>query len=91
MRVVGVDGCRGGWLAVIYDVAHGEKAVKAHTEPGAFQRLLAAYADAACITIDIPIGLAEGHPRPPDVEARKVLGPRARPSADRRRHLRGSG
>ena len=38
------------------------------------EAVLAAYPDAACIGVDIPIGLAEGEPRRCDVEARRVLG-----------------
>jgi predicted RNase H-like nuclease len=41
-----------------------------------FREVLAAYPDAACIGIDIPIGLSSNGPRPCDVEARRVLGPR---------------
>jgi predicted RNase H-like nuclease len=42
----------------------------------AFRDLVAAHADAACIAIDIPIGLATGGPRSCDLEARRALGRR---------------
>ncbi len=41
-----------------------------------FQQLLASHPDAACIAVDIPIGLSDGPPRLCDVEARRALGPR---------------
>jgi predicted RNase H-like nuclease len=73
MRVVGVDGCPGGWIAMVYDI--GGNTLKARVHP-TFAGLVEAYPDAAAIGVDIPIGLAEGVPRTCDVEARKVLGPR---------------
>ena len=73
MRVVGVDGCPGGWVAIAYDAEARTLTPRVHAS---FAELLAAYSDAACIGVDIPIGLAEGEPRRCDVEARRVLGPR---------------
>lgn len=73
MRVVGVDGCPGGWVAIAYDAGAGSLTPRVHPY---FADLLAAYPDAPCIAVDIPIGLAEGEPRRCDVEARRVLGPR---------------
>lgn len=73
MRVVGVDGCRGGWLAIDYDV--GERTLTPRVF-SSFRDLLAAYPDASCVGVDIPIGLAVGRPRRCDLEARRVLGPR---------------
>ena len=73
MRVVGVDGCPGGWVAIAYDTGAGALSPCVHRS---FAELLASYPDAACIAVDIPIGLAEGEPRRCDVEARRVLGPR---------------
>lgn len=49
--------------------------------------MLDIYRDAACIAVDMPIGLAEGEPRQCDVTARKLLGRRGRsvfPAADAR-------
>ncbi len=73
MRVVGVDGCPGGWVAVSWDVEARTLTLAVH---GSFPALLVAYPDAAAIGVDIPIGLAADGPRRCDVEARKVLGPR---------------
>ena len=70
MRVVGVDGCRGGWVAVAYDVETGTLTPHFHTP---FQEVLDAYPDAVAIGVDIPIGLSEREPRACDLEARKVL------------------
>ncbi|MDP9367969.1 MAG: DUF429 domain-containing protein [Chloroflexota bacterium] len=73
MRVVGVDGCPGGWVAISYDTDRRALTPRVHHS---FAELLAAYPDAAAIGVDIPIGLAQGTPRDCDVEARRVLGPR---------------
>ncbi len=69
--VVGVDGCKGGWLAVIRD-----------TERGAFDfeifptwtSLLRKLTAAPCIAVDMPIGLVTSGRRPCDALARKRLG-----------------
>ncbi len=74
MRVVGVDGCRGGWLAVALGVEI-QASVFAH-----FTEILGSYPDAAAIAVDMPIGLwASGRARlrPCDAQARKLLGTRA--------------
>lgn len=84
MQVVGVNGARGGWLAISYDTARRELKPQVHAT---FPDVLGSYPDATCIAIDIPIGLAEGSPRRCDIEARKVLGPRRSsvfPAPDRR-------
>lgn len=73
MRVVGVDGCPGGWVAMVYDVEARTLTPRVHP---AFEDLLAAYPDAAAIGIDIPIGLSQNGARPCDVAARRLLGPR---------------
>jgi predicted RNase H-like nuclease len=70
VRVVGVDGCPGGWVAVAYDLETSALTPRFH---GSFQQLLNAYQDAAAIGVDIPIGLSEGVPRACDIAARKVL------------------
>ncbi len=68
---MGVDGCKGGWIAV----ALGDEAPEAHYLPtiDALQHL-ASEADA--VTIDIPIGLPTGGPREADLLARKFVGAR---------------
>ena len=69
--VVGVDGCKGGWLAVVRGPDTGRLHAEVH---GTAVALLAAHGDAVAIAVDIPIGLrAQGH-RAADVAARKALG-----------------
>ncbi len=73
MRVVGVDGCPGGWVAAVYDVSWS----KLHFEVyNSFKQLLASQPDAACIAVDIPIGMRQAGARSCDVEAREAIGPR---------------
>ena len=70
MHVIGVDGCRGGWLAASVD-SSGEVAWEWTTDIAA---LLHSAADA--VAIDIPIGLPDAGTRACDVEARAMLGRR---------------
>jgi len=70
--VVGVDGCRSGWLACRLAIAHASYSFAIYDS---FERLLAAEREAAVIAIDIPIGLNDDWtPRACDREARKLLG-----------------
>jgi predicted RNase H-like nuclease len=71
VRVVGVDGCPKGWVAV---EAIG-RAWSARVFPS-FAEVLAAHADAAAIGVDIPIGLPSDGRRASDAIARGRLGPR---------------
>ncbi len=73
MRVVGVDGCPGGWVAVTWDTEARTIEPVVHRS---FGGLLAASADVAAIGIDIPVGLIRGAPRRADGAARRLLGPR---------------
>jgi predicted RNase H-like nuclease len=73
MRVVGVDGCKGGWVAVTYDPGAGTLSPRVHRS---FAEVLDAYQNAAAIGVDIPIGLNEGEPRRCDVAARQAISPR---------------
>jgi predicted RNase H-like nuclease len=70
--VVGVDGCKTGWVAV---ALRDGSAPAAHYLPiiDALGPLAAA---ADCVAIDIPIGLPSTGPRPADLLARQFLGPR---------------
>ena len=72
MLVLGVDGCKTGWIAVA--LADG-KDPEAHYLPtiGALE-FLARRADA--VAIDIPIGLPAAGPREADLLARRFLGAR---------------
>jgi predicted RNase H-like nuclease len=73
LKVIGVDGCPGGWIAMVYDVTANTLTPRVHST---FAGLVDTYPEAEAIAVDIPIGLAEGVPRMCDLEARKVLGPR---------------
>ncbi len=72
MQVVGVDGCPGGWIAVVWDTDSNTWEPHFH---GRFSELVNHHKDAACIGIDIPIGLRDdGRARGCDVAARALLG-----------------
>lgn len=68
---VGVDGCRGAWLAV-------KLTPDGQWELGLFPNIMALWADcggSASVRIDIPIGLRDQGPeRECDLEARRLLG-----------------
>ena len=72
-RLLGVDGCRAGWLVV-----------GARLDPsGEFGQLswsleleAASFIDADLVAIDMPMGLAADGPRSCDQQARALLGPR---------------
>ena len=68
--VVGVDGCRAGWIAVIWTD------VEAHCELlSSFSKVLSQHP--GIIAVDMPIGLPPKHGRKAECEARKVLGARS--------------
>lgn len=74
MEVVGVDGCRAGWLAIrLARTGEWEAAVFP-----VFARLWEHHRRAQLILVDIPIGLRDKGPaaRRCDQEARRILGPR---------------
>lgn len=70
MRVVGIDGCKAGWMCVALERGRAEHWVSPHIAD-AVRREPAA----ELVLVDIPIGLLEGGPerRAPDVAARKAL------------------
>ncbi|MEQ8717036.1 MAG: DUF429 domain-containing protein [Acidimicrobiales bacterium] len=73
--VVGVDGCRDGWVAVTL-TGDRVSTVVTHTHiVGVFEAAVAA--GAVVVGIDMPIGLAFDGDRPGDNEARRMLGPRS--------------
>lgn len=72
MKVVGVDGCRGGWVAMCWNVEQRVITPKIHKT---LAGLIKHHADAAAIGIDMPIGLSDTGTRRCDVEARRLLGP----------------
>ena len=74
MHFVGVNGCKRGWLAV----ALQRDAAWTHLAARDFAEIGRRYGD-ALILVDVPIGLRDAGTaeRLCDIEARKVLGPRA--------------
>jgi predicted RNase H-like nuclease len=70
MRVAGVDGCRGGWVAFTVDLETRTTSVEL-VEIDALLRKRPP--DLAYLAIDIPIGLLDGS-RACDIAARKLLG-----------------
>ena len=70
MLVVGVDGCKAGWVAISYDTDENSLSARTHTT---FAEVVEAYAEAKCIAVDIPIGLTTSDARDCDKEARQVL------------------
>jgi predicted RNase H-like nuclease len=71
MKVVGVDGCRGGWVAVCWDVVNATIEPRKHDS---LADLITYYSAADAIGVDIPTGLSSAGSRDCDVAARKVLG-----------------
>jgi len=72
--VVGVDGCRLGWVAATHDLETGVCSIAVHRS---FQELLTTSRLASVIAVDIPIGLGDAKPRTADLSARQFLGARA--------------
>lgn len=72
MSAVGVDGCRGGWIAVVLRDGGDAETVFAPSLPLVSARV----PDALGFAVDIPIGLRRGARRRADVESRRLLGPR---------------
>jgi len=68
--LVGVDGCPGGWLAVI---VHPRRALAARVF-ATFADLVESVGASARIGIDIPIGLPEKGARQCELDARQLLG-----------------
>lgn len=60
-------------MAAVYDLAQQETTFRIHRD---FREVLSNCSDAACVAVDIPIGLADREARRCDLEARRVLGPR---------------
>jgi predicted RNase H-like nuclease len=73
-KVVGLDGCKGGWVAVARELGSGDSRCAVFAD---FPGVLLFAKDAVVITVDIPIGFtdeAERGGRTCDVEARRLLG-----------------
>jgi predicted RNase H-like nuclease len=73
-----MDGCAGGWVLVTAPVyALGKTVVQVVPDMGPVVEMIKT-GGLSAVGIDIPIGLSDSYPRVCDVEARKMLGPRAR-------------
>lgn len=72
MSVVGIDGCKGGWVAIALDEDNRVHAYFVER----LERLLEAVPTAQAVAIDIPIGLPSAGRRRADIEARQLLGVR---------------
>jgi predicted RNase H-like nuclease len=75
-RVLGVDGCRTGWIGIA--LCEAPAAPRAYGAVSISELVAAASQDGplAAIGIDMPIGLAEAGHRQADLLARKAAGPR---------------
>ena len=73
MLTLGVDGARGGWIAVaLEDGRFAESALERR-----FPAILARFPEAVVVGVDVPVGLPEpGARRRADVEARRAVGAR---------------
>ncbi|MFG3420588.1 DUF429 domain-containing protein [Micromonospora sp. NPDC048063] len=70
LRVLGVDACKTGWVAI---ELHAGSFAGAHIAPS-LTALLAQHADVDVVGVDMPLGLAEVGWREADVAAAAVLG-----------------
>ncbi len=70
-RVVGVDGCAGGWFAVW---AGPDTTGVDHALYDDLDAVFAAHGDADRLLVDIPVGLTNDGPRACDQQARELLG-----------------
>lgn len=78
--VVGVDGCRGGWLAIALAIDTARVVDVQVLLAERFGDVLEPFGDAEAVAVDMPIGLwddGRARPRPCDLEARARLGKRA--------------
>ncbi|BCS88932.1 DUF429 domain-containing protein [Pseudodesulfovibrio sediminis] len=71
MKHVGIDGCKGGWVAVW--TAEGQWGCTVYPT---IRDLWKAHLDAGVLLLDMPIGLARSGDRKADIETRKRLGAR---------------
>ena len=74
--IAGVDGCKGGWIAVYALHEDGElKDLECRVEEE-FEDVMACPAPLDVVAVDMPIGLSEDGKRACDTAARRVLGKR---------------
>jgi len=78
IRVIGVDACRGGWVAVCLPVGPGKPWIAVEVAPSLRDLLapLLAPDDSTVVGIDMPLGLLGTGWRAADRAARGLLGPR---------------
>jgi predicted RNase H-like nuclease len=69
--IIGVDGCKGGWLAIHKDLRSGDITSEVCSSG---DQLIGRSTDPEVLAIDIPIGLTNSGPRQCDLVARKMLG-----------------
>jgi predicted RNase H-like nuclease len=69
MRVIGIDGCRKGWVGIVADDGHVEALFSRQIDG-----LVADAGAVSAIAIDIPIGLPDQGVREADLAARAMLG-----------------
>jgi predicted RNase H-like nuclease len=72
-RVAGVDGCPGGWIAVVEETGGG---AISHRLAGTFEELTLSLGPCDAIAVDVPIGLLDSGPRLCDIAARRLLSPK---------------
>lgn len=70
-HIAGVDGCKGGWIAIRKDVGSGEISSEIYSSGG---QLFSQSPKHGVLALDIPIGLTDSGPRRCDTVARKMLG-----------------
>ncbi len=70
--IAGVDGCKGGWIAVYEDTDSGKLDCRVEKMFGKMM----AKREIAVVAVDMPIGLSEDGKRACDTAARRVLGKR---------------
>jgi predicted RNase H-like nuclease len=82
VRSAGIDGCRGGWIAVSVRKASNTYTLEVETlrvfGQDDFEALVEVLEGNDLVLIDIPIGLPDRGERLSDFAVRKVLGPRGR-------------
>jgi len=74
--VVGVDGCRGAWVAAHVEGDQGAASLVGWRH-GRFAAVLADTPPDRIVAVDIPVGLPERGRRPCDLAGRQALGPAA--------------
>ena len=74
--VVGVDGCRAGWIYVEARPVDKGLAIDRIGIAETFRNLIEAASDSAFVSVDIPIGLSADGRREADYAARRFIGPR---------------